>query len=165
MVKIIDWNSEDYWIGIHLRNKLLKTSSGKEWITELPVDEKHDIHMAVMMDGAVVGTLLLSKKSQTVAQIKQVAIDDNYHGIGLGKKLLEFAEKVAELMKFQTIILTGRKQAWGFYDRFGYQSSGCEYEEGLVSLKRFEKRLQTQKNTEKFRINKPIQLKEMETNG
>ncbi|MGX7262905.1 GNAT family N-acetyltransferase [Enterococcus crotali] len=139
MVKIVNWNSKEYWTGIDLRNKLLKTSAGKEWIKDLPLNEKSDIHMVALIDGKVVGTLLLSRKSQTIAQIKQVAIHENYQGFGLGKQLLEFAEKVAELMYFQSVFLTGREQAWGFYDHFGYQSIGYAYSEGQVSLKKFEK--------------------------
>lgn len=165
MVKIINWNSEEYWQGIFLRNKLLKTSAGKEWIKELPVNEKQDIHMVALVEGKVVGTLLLSKRSQTVAQIKQVAIDDRYQGFGIGKQLLEFAEKIADLMNFQTIFLTGRKQAWGFYDHFGYKRIGYAYSDGQVILKKFEKRICTKNNTRKTGIIKHITLKEMETNG
>ncbi|MGX7148496.1 GNAT family N-acetyltransferase [Enterococcus ureasiticus] len=148
-----------------MRNKLLKTSAGKEWIKELPVNEKHDIHIAAMVEGKVVGTLLLSKRSRTVAQIKQVAIDDQYQGFGIGKQLLEFAEKMADLMDFQTIFLTGRKQAWGFYDHFGYQSTSCAYLDGEVILKKFEKSICTKKNARMLGIIKHITLKEMETNG
>lgn len=165
MVNIINWNSEEYWRGIFLRNKLLKTSAGKEWIKELPVNEKYDIHIAAMIDGKVVGTLLLSKRSKTIAQIKQVAIDDRYQGFGIGKQILEFAEKTADLMNFQTVFLTGRKQAWGFYDHFGYQSIGFAYSDGQVLLKKFEKNICTKKNTRMVEIIKRITLREMETNG
>ncbi|MGX7411642.1 GNAT family N-acetyltransferase [Enterococcus caccae] len=164
-MKVVNWNSEEYWSGIELRNKLLKTSAGKEWIKNLPLDEEKDIHLAAMIDGKVVGTLLLSKKSQTTAQIKQVAISDSYQGFGLGKKLLKFAEKIAELLDFQSVYLTGRKQAWGFYDHFGYQSIGYAYSDGQVILKKFEKKLYTNKGIGKFGIIKYITLREMETNG
>ncbi|ALS00944.1 hypothetical protein ATZ33_06040 [Enterococcus silesiacus] len=165
MVKIVNWNSEEYWAGIKLRNQLLKTSAGKAWINDLPLNEKKDIHMAAMIDGRVVGTLLLSMKTQTAAQIKQVAIDESYQGFGLGKKLLESAERIAELMNFQSVFLTGRKQAWGFYDHFGYQSVGCAYSDGQVILKKFEKRFYAKNNIGKLGIIKHITLKEMETNG
>lgn len=164
-VKIVNWNSENYWAGITLRNEILKTSSGKSWIKELPLNEKQDIHMAAIIDEKVVGILLLSKKSKAVGQIKQVAIDEHYRGLGIGRQLLEFAEKVAELMNFQSIFLTGRKQAWGFYNRFGYQSIGNSYSSGQVTLKKFEKRIYTKKHATKFEIIKHITVKEMETNG
>lgn len=118
-----------------------------------------------MVEGKVVGTLLLSKRSKTVAQFKQVAIDDQYQGFGIGKQLLEFAEKMADLMGFQTIFLTGRKQAWGFYDHFGYQSISCAYLDGQVILKKFEKSICTKKNARILGIIKHITLKEMKTNG
>lgn len=164
-VKIIDWNSEEYWKGILLRNKFLKTSAGKEWIKELPVNEEQDIHMAALIDGKVVGTLLLFKSSEAIAQIKQVAIDDQYQGFGIGKQLLEFAEKIADLMNFQSVFLTGRKQAWGFYTHLGYQSIGYAYSEGQVVLKKFEKIIYTQNDRRRVEIIKNIMLKEMETNG
>lgn len=164
-VNVINWNSEEYWRGIFLRNKLLKTSAGKEWIKELPIHEKYDLHMAAMIDGEVVGTLLLSKRSRTMAQIKQVAIDELYQGFGIGKQLLEFAEKIAELMNYQSVFLNGRKQAWGFYDHFGYQRISSAYSDGDVILKKFKKNLCTKKNARNFGIIKHITLKEMETNG
>ncbi|MBO0447898.1 GNAT family N-acetyltransferase [Enterococcus ureilyticus] len=165
MVKIINWNSEAYWAGVQLRNELLKSSAGKEWIKELPLNEEKDIHMTAMIEGNVVGTLILSKKSRTIGQIKQVAINEAHQGFGIGKKLLEFAEKVAELMGCQIIILNGRMQAWGFYEHFGYQSIGQAYNDGNVVLKTFEKRIYTNKKIESFKFIRYITLKEMETNG
>ena len=164
-LKIVQWNSKEYWAGISLRNKLLKTSAGQPWITKVPKAEKKDMHIAAFINGEVVGTLLLSKRTAAVVQIKQVAIDGVYQGFGVGKKLLGFAEKIAELLNFETVFLTGRSQAWGFYEQLGYQSLGQPYTESQLKFKKFTKGIMKEKTTLKLAITKNITLKEMETNG
>ncbi|MHC5230102.1 GNAT family N-acetyltransferase [Enterococcus sp. LJL99] len=141
MVKIVKWNSEEYWAGIALRNKLLKATAGKEMIQTIPIEEKNDIHVVALDEDQVIGTLIISKVDQQSAQIKQVAVNDAYQGEGVGKKMLIFAEEVVRITRFKKVFLLGRSQAWGFYVRAGYQEFGQAYYDGKVLLKGFEKEL------------------------
>lgn len=141
MVKIIEWNSNEYWAGIALRNQLLKATAGKEMIQSIPIEEKNDIHVVALDKDQVIGTLIISKVDQQSAQIKQVAVNNAYQGEGVGKKLLLFAEEVVRITQFKKVFLLGRSQAWGFYVRAGYQEFGQAYYDGNVLLKGFEKEL------------------------
>lgn len=141
MVKIIKWNSDEYWAGISLRNKLLKTTAKKEKILTIPIEEKNDSHVAALDGDQVIGTLIISKADQQSAQIKQVAVNNAYQGEGVGKKMLVFAERVLRITGFNKVFLLGRSQAWGFYVRAGYQEFGRAYYDGKVLLKGFEKEL------------------------
>lgn len=141
-------------MGIHLRNKLLKKTSGKELIQELPLEEKDNWHIVVLNDEEVVGTLMLSKKNRKTAQIEQVAISESMQGLGVGKQLIDFAENLAKELGFMQVYLTGRESAWKFYEKLGYQTNNKVSRKGRVIVKEFTKQLAIKEME-----------KEMETNG
>jgi N-acetylglutamate synthase-like GNAT family acetyltransferase len=104
-----------------------------------------------------VGTLLLHPVSNAFVQIKQVAIEPQTQGKSLGKNLMIYAEEIAERLGFSTIFLTGRKQAWGFYEKLAYQELPYEYQEDQLILKIFKKEIRQPLTR--------ITTKEMKTNG
>lgn len=140
---MIKWNSSAYWEAIELRNQLLKKTSGKAIITQAPLDEKNDIHLAVIQNGKVIGTLLLHPIDPQLIQIKQVAIDPAYQGGGLGRKLVQYAEWFADKLGYSFLFLTGRQQAWMFYEKLGYHAVSDCFQEGKIMLKVFRKELHT----------------------
>lgn len=164
-IVIIPWNSSDYWAGIQLRNRLLKTSAGENWIYELPLNEQAAIHLVAKIDEQVVGTMMVCKNSKSEVQLKQVAIDEAYQGAGIGKKMLCFAEKMAELLGFTTVYLTGRYPAWGFYERYGYHGFGGSYQKKQLVMKRFKKNIAYPSSKGAVSFIKELTLKELETNG
>ncbi len=102
------------------------------------------------------GTLLLHPCSKDCVQIKQVAIVPNCQNEGLGKKLIIYAEQVARNLAYTVIFLTGREQAWGFYEKMGYEGISEPYKEKKLVLKVFKKNIQGN-----IKVNK----KELKTNG
>ena len=153
-LKLTYFGSVEYWMGIHLRNNLLKKTSGKELIQELPLEEKDNWHIVVLNNDEVVGTLMLSRKSKKTAQIEQVAICEGMQGQGVGQKLIAFAEDLAQELGFEQVFLTGRESAWRFYEKLGYQTNHKQYKIGRVQIKEFTKVLEIKEK-----------VKEMETNG
>ncbi|MFC6346709.1 GNAT family N-acetyltransferase [Vagococcus carniphilus] len=144
------FGSIEYWAGVQLRNELLKKTSGKELITTLPIEEKNNFHLVVIVEGEVVGTLMLSRMNQTTMRIEQVAISKKVQGQGLGITLIEYAEEFSSELGFQHVFLTGRESAWSFYEKLGYQGNDVVEMNGTIRIKEF---------------NKIIRVKEMETNG
>ncbi|WYJ90612.1 hypothetical protein A5888_002369 [Enterococcus sp. 9E7_DIV0242] len=155
----MQWNSRDYWAGIELRNDLLKKNSGQKQLTSAPLDEQNDLHLTVRRDGKVVGTLLMHPIDQKMIQVKQVAIASCCQGLGIGKQLLRYAEKLAAVMNYKIIFLTGRKQAWSFYEKLDYMSVLDSYVDGQIELKLFKKELNVENG---FITN---EVREMKTNG
>lgn len=48
--------------------------------------------------------------------------------------------------------LTGRKQAWGFYEKLGYQAISDDYEEGKLVMRIYKKKIRSSlEQTEKRR--------------
>lgn len=141
MFTIVRWDSQTYREAIILRNELLKASAGQPYMTASPISEINDIHLVVKRNGVTVGTLLMHPCSSNCIQIKQVAIHPDYQGRSLGKRLIMYAEKVARNFNFSIIFLTGRKQAWGFYEKMGYCDLMDAYHENGLTLKVFKKEL------------------------
>lgn len=156
MFTLIRWGSPIYQETINLRNQVLTESAGKPLIKDFPVEEKEDIHLVIKREERIIGTLLLHPCSKECIQIKQVAITPDCQNEGLGKKLLIYAEQVARTFGYETIFLTGRQQAWGFYEKLGYEELFEPYREKKLMLKVFKKQLQKTMNANK---------KELKTNG
>ncbi|MGO3732993.1 MAG: GNAT family N-acetyltransferase [Vagococcus sp.] len=155
-LRLTYFGSLDYWRGIHLRNKLLKQTSGKSDIRELPIEEKDNWHIVVLLEEKVVGTIMLEEKTKKLVQIKQVAIDNSVQGQGLGKKMMDYSEELAKSLGFTHLFLTGRESAWMFYDKLGFYTEDVIYFDGDVLVKEYYKQIVTRKN---------VYVKEMETNG
>lgn len=153
---LIKWGSPIYQETIQLRNQVLTKSAGKPLINEFPIEEKEDIHLVIKREKQIIGTLLLHPCSKECIQIKQVAIAPSCQSEGLGKKLIVYAEQVARRLGYSTIFLTGRQQAWGFYEKLGYEELFEPYREKRLLLKLFKKNLQAALKTNK---------KELKTNG
>lgn len=146
-----------YCEALTLRNKELKASSGKKFLLRAPRDERKDLHLIIKQEDQVIGTLLLHPISAECVQIKQVAVDSHHQGEGLGKNLLIYAEQVARRVGFCLVFLTGREQAWGFYEKLGYQSISEEYAEGQLTMRIYKKDIQSPLEQ--------VEKREMKTNG
>lgn len=61
-----------------------------------------------------------------------MAVDESMQGLGLGKKLIIFAEQLAQGKNFKKIEMIARISALGFYEKLGYKTIGEEFEEVTV---------------------------------
>ncbi|KAI9504424.1 hypothetical protein GGI25_003308 [Coemansia spiralis] len=92
-------------------------------------DDKDALHMVVVdaLQNKVVGTLRVMHLGST-ARISRVAILPEYHGRGLGKKLLESTEKyIAGCARFSQCVETILGSLFDkcrFYERCGYVAKG-----------------------------------------
>ena len=70
--------------------------------------------------------------------MRQVAVQTEWQGHGIGKKLVEFAELFAKKLLFIKIELNARKTAIDFYLNLGYKTIGNEFiEVGIKHIKMF----------------------------
>ena len=151
------WDSSFYREALILRNKELMASAGKAFLLAAPACERKDVHLIVKRNEHVVGTAILHPVSKSYVQVKQVAVSSRCQGEGLGKELLIYAEQVARGLGFRYVFLTGRKQAWGFYEKLGYLALSEEYQEGHLAMKVYKKDLRLPLEQ--------VEKREMKTNG
>jgi DNA-binding MarR family transcriptional regulator/N-acetylglutamate synthase-like GNAT family acetyltransferase len=65
----------EYYVMKGLTEFMMNTDGGELWVAEV--------------DSEIVGSIAITKSSDTVAQLRWFVLDENYHGMGIGKQLME----------------------------------------------------------------------------
>lgn len=112
----------------HLRWKILRKPWGQAEGTEKDNIEDQCFHiMAVTPDNKVIGVARLQFNSNSVAQIRYMAVDNKHERTGVGRALVKTLEKHARESTHTTIILDARENAVKFYQALGYENIGKSY--------------------------------------
>ena len=140
-IKQFSYHSSEYQQAIKLRDKVLRKPLGLQFTeAELKKDE-HDIHFGLFEDGRIIACLTLTKTENGRMKMRQVAVDDNTQGKGLGRELSLAAENYALQLGFHNIFCHARKAASGFYSKLGYKIVGDEFTEVNIPHYVMEKQL------------------------
>jgi DNA-binding MarR family transcriptional regulator/N-acetylglutamate synthase-like GNAT family acetyltransferase len=81
----------EYYVMKGLTEFMINTEGGELWIAEV--------------NGENVGSIAITKSSETVAQLRWFVIDENYQGLGIGKKLMETALNFCKTQNYQQVFL------------------------------------------------------------
>ncbi|MCK1985764.1 MULTISPECIES: bifunctional helix-turn-helix transcriptional regulator/GNAT family N-acetyltransferase [Peribacillus] len=81
----------EYYVMKGLTEFLIDTDGGELWIAEV--------------NGEIVGSIAITKFSDTVAQLKWFILNENYQGMGIGKKLMETALNFSKEQNYQHVFL------------------------------------------------------------
>ena len=76
--------------------------------------------MACDQNNNVLGVCRLQFNSPTEAQLRFMGVKENTQGLGIGKKLIAFAEQKAKQQGAKKLILQAREIALEFYKKCGY---------------------------------------------
>jgi len=112
---------------VELRRRVLRIPLGLDFTARQLAEEKEDIHIAAYLDGELVGCVLLRAVDGphgAVVQLRQMTVDPDYQGRGVGAKILAVAEELAVERGFRRIILHARETATRFYEKAGYVATG-----------------------------------------
>lgn len=109
---------------IHLRRPLGMVLAASD-----VAGEDHQIHIAALQGGHVVGTVLLKALSPTRVKLRQMVVGPALRGTGLGRSLVQAAEQVARGRGFDCVEISARTSATGFYEKLGYHAGGAEFRE------------------------------------
>lgn len=126
-IKIIEYNSSEYKDELELRNTALRKPIGLSIYDEDLSEEKDDYHIGAFMDNIIVGTLLLAKINKEEIKMRQVAVNEQIRGKGIGMKLVHYAEALAKDNGYRKIIVDARVIASGFYEKLGYKKEGEKF--------------------------------------
>jgi predicted GNAT family N-acyltransferase len=139
-IAVLPFNSTLQLQSIVLRQEILRTPLGLKFTDEELETEHDQIHIGAILRGTVIGILLLKKMSDSVLKMRQVAVLPEFQNIGLGKKLVAFAEAWAVARDYTTIELHARENAVPFYNNLGYSVDGNSFEEvGITHYKMLKK--------------------------
>lgn len=113
-----------------LRNKILLRPIGVPdfgW----EMNDSRSWHFVAVDDAKVIGCVLLVPLDENlqVGQLIQMAVDHNWQGKGVGKKLVNDLLVFAETKGFAEIVIHSRADVTSFYEALGFKTFGDEFEE------------------------------------
>jgi N-acetylglutamate synthase-like GNAT family acetyltransferase len=140
-IKQIDHGTKEYQQMVELRNEILRKPLGLVFDPEELARENEDILIAAFEEDKMLGCCLLTKVDNQCVRLRQMAVQNNLQGKGIGSAMMNYAENVARDAGYNKVIMDARKTAIGFYEKLGYKVTGNEFEEITVHHLIMEKKL------------------------
>lgn len=140
-LKIIDHGSPEYHQMIKLRDDILRKPLGLSFSQDELVLEKEQILIGAFDEDKMLGCCMLVDEGDSIVRLRQMAVNNNLQGKGIGRALMSFAENIARDKGYKRLTMHARKSAIGFYERLGYQICSDEFEEVTIPHFVMEKRL------------------------
>lgn len=128
-VKKVEFGSDSYLAAVELRRRVLRFPLGLDFTPEQLASDSGCHHFAALLNGEVVGTLIVNVEDPDIARIRQVAVDPELQGSGVGAKLMLFAESWSLESRLSRAVLHSRATVVGFYSKLGYSKEGDIFNE------------------------------------
>jgi N-acetylglutamate synthase-like GNAT family acetyltransferase len=106
---------------IDLRYRILREPWGKPIETVTDELEQSSINAYIEIKQKIVACARLQNNGNGVGQIRYMAVEPDFQGKGLGKKLIQKLEEEAKIMQLNKLELQARENALEFYKNSGYQ--------------------------------------------
>lgn len=126
-LKQIDFGTPEYQQMLHLRYEILRKPLGLQFTPEELEEEKDDILIAAFEEEKMLGCCFLTAIDAQTVKLRQLAVQNNLQGKGIGASLMNFAENIARDRGYRTIQLNARKVALEFFEKQGYKADGDEF--------------------------------------
>ena len=112
---------------VKLRMEILRKPLGLSFSPEELTREKEDILIGAFDDDELLACCLLTKVDNKSLRLRQMAVQNNLQGKGIGASMMSFAELVARDKGYKKLIMHARKTALGFYEKLGYKMTGKDF--------------------------------------
>ncbi|MEO6290283.1 MAG: GNAT family N-acetyltransferase [Ginsengibacter sp.] len=140
-IKQIDHGTKEYKQMIDLRQELLRKPLNLTFEADELDKEEKDILIGAFEEEKMLGCCLLTRVNKDCVRLRQMAVQNNVQGKGIGAAMMNFAENVARDMGYKNIMMHARLTATGFYKKLGYKISGDQFLEISIAHYIMEKRL------------------------
>ena len=84
---------------------------------------------------------MLTKADNKSLRLRQMAVQNNLQGKGIGASMMNFAELISRDKGYKKLIMHARETAVGFYEKFGYKVVGEKFTEVTIPHFIMEKKL------------------------
>lgn len=85
--------------------------------------DQDTFHLGYFHGNNLIGILTIMKKAN-VAQLRGMAVSEDFQGKGIGRMLIEKAEKIVTKDNISKIWMNAREKAVPFYEKLGYKIEG-----------------------------------------
>jgi len=140
-LKQIDHGSREYQQMVQLRSLILRQPLGLSFSQEELDREVNDILIAAFDEEVMLGCCILSKLDTQTMRLRQMAVNNNLQGKGIGASIMSFTESIASDKGYRKIMMHARDTAIGFYEKFGYKVVGNQFFEVNLPHYIMEKRI------------------------
>ena len=123
-IRLIKHYGKDYWKCVRLRDKILREPINLMFSEEELFLENEQIHVGCFESEIAVGCFSLVIVDSKTLKMRQVCVDNNAQGKGVGNQMMKFAENWATENKYTMIECNARETAVAFYHKHGYQKHG-----------------------------------------
>ncbi|CAN5796564.1 GNAT family N-acetyltransferase [soil metagenome] len=128
-LKQIDHGTTEYNQMVALRRQILRQPLGLSFSEEELEQEKNDILIAAFDDDDMLGCCMLTAFNNQTLRVRQMAVQNNLQGKGIGASLMSFVENLARDKGYKCLMMHARETAVGFYEKFGYKLKGDQFTE------------------------------------
>lgn len=139
--RIVVHGTPEYDATVALRFTVLREPLGLTFTPEQLAAEVSDLHCALWDRADLLACLILTPLSAGELKMRQVAVQPDQQGKGLGRILVEFSEATARERGYQDMVLNARDTAVPFYLRLGYELEGDPFTEVGIPHRKMRKRL------------------------
>jgi predicted GNAT family N-acyltransferase len=140
-LKQIDYGTKEYQQMVELRHEILRKPLGLKFSEEELEKEKNDILIGAFEEDKMLGCCLLTEIDSKKVRLRQMAVQNNVQGKGIGATMMNFAENIARDHGYKCMVMHARKTAVGFYEKLGYKVTSEEFEEVTIPHHMMEKKL------------------------
>lgn len=140
-LKQIDHGTPEYGQMIKLRDDILRKPLGLQLHPEELDLEKSDILLGAFDEDRILACCILTPINEKTLRLRQMAVQNNLQGKGIGASIMSFAENIARDKGFSTLMMHARDSAIGFYEKFGYKVTGAPFTEVNLPHRLMEKQL------------------------
>ena len=128
-IKQIDHGSRDYQKMVQLRLEVLRKPLGLSFSDSELSKETNDILIAAFDEEKILGCCILTAIDERCIRLRQMAVQKNLQGKGIGVAIMAFAENIARDKGYKILMMHARKTALGFYEKLGYEKKGAQFME------------------------------------
>lgn len=113
--------SSFYEKSLVLRNRVLIESVGRhENCRDFDFPDR-DIYISAFDNNTLIGTAIITPLDDNTVQMRQMAVHEDYQGMGVGRAIVNEFERVALEHGYLAVILHARETALPFYEKLGYE--------------------------------------------
>jgi N-acetylglutamate synthase-like GNAT family acetyltransferase len=140
-IRQIDHGTKEYHQMVDLRLEILRKPLNLRFTKEELENEKEDILIGAFEEDKILGCCLLTRIDDNSVRLRQMAVQNNLQGKGIGASMLNYAENIARDHGFKNMVMHARKPVIGFYEKLGYKVTSGEFEEITIPHHVMEKAL------------------------
>ena len=137
----VTYSSAQYLKTVELRRRVLRIPIGLDFTEEELAMEDGCLHLAAFEGADIVGCLILQPSENGLMKMRQVAVEPECQGEGIGTNLVIYAERIARDRGCNLMKLAARETAVSFYLKQGYSVVSEKFVEVTLPHFMMEKRL------------------------